>query len=545
LVKKILFSLLVLTAASLTAAEFQFDKTGVTAYVTPSTTTYWMCACVGTHSGSLLIASHYAIIPDADGDGVVRWELGNKMTLGGLWTMIDETAGTITTRYASGELVQPKTFPGKAFLRDELGAYSRLHLHSIELESRDLNLVWVRPGVGAWYLRSEEGDSHDEDLRWLELLINVTEMEPFPGAPDPPAGVEAGDYFIVLERTAAFWAGDRVSTHLAETNGPGVLHFNGATGDEDSRQLQIGLLRLEGTDGAASVDWQTSDGTALAGSHYVASSGTVVFNPGQIFGTFLVPLIDDQVDSHSASFHVTLTNSSGFTLGSASTSLGIIDNDDTPRVWIEERTIVEDGSGPRSVPMKVFLNHSAPKPATLEWKARDRNDGTTVDTGVLEIATGKKEETLLVRYVANDVYDLFRDIAITITSAVNATPSRDGHLTILEDDPQPVTTIGDAEVTESAGEARVTVRLSAPFGGGFSTYFKTEGVTATAGADFKSSEGWLTFPANSTSATIIIPITDDAVAETDETFDVVLSNTLRCRVTIHDDDSIRRRAARH
>ena len=92
-------SLILLAALPLVASEFQFDATGVTASVTPSATTYWMCACIGSFSGSTAIGNYHAIVTDADGDGIVRWELGNKMTPGGVFTMIDGTAETITTRY--------------------------------------------------------------------------------------------------------------------------------------------------------------------------------------------------------------------------------------------------------------------------------------------------------------------------------------------------------------------------------------------------------------------------------------------------------------
>ena len=41
------------------------------------------------------------------------------------------------------------------------------------------------------------------------------------------------------------------------------------------------------------IRWQTQDVTAKAGSDYVASSGEVVFQPGEIAKTFSVAVIGD------------------------------------------------------------------------------------------------------------------------------------------------------------------------------------------------------------------------------------------------------------
>ena len=42
-----------------------------------------------------------------------------------------------------------------------------------------------------------------------------------------------------------------------------------------------------------SVNYATSDGTAVAGQNYVATSGTLVFTNGIGTNTFIVPIIND------------------------------------------------------------------------------------------------------------------------------------------------------------------------------------------------------------------------------------------------------------
>jgi hypothetical protein len=57
-----------------------------------------------------------------------------------------------------------------------------------------------------------------------------------------------------------------------------------------------------------SVDWATQDGTAVAGSDYAASSGTVTFAPGETTKTVAVPVTADGQDEPSENFAVNLSN---------------------------------------------------------------------------------------------------------------------------------------------------------------------------------------------------------------------------------------------
>jgi hypothetical protein len=41
------------------------------------------------------------------------------------------------------------------------------------------------------------------------------------------------------------------------------------------------------------VDFFTADGTALSGTNYVGTNGTVTFAAGQLSNTFVVPLLDN------------------------------------------------------------------------------------------------------------------------------------------------------------------------------------------------------------------------------------------------------------
>ena len=62
---------------------------------------------------------------------------------------------------------------------------------------------------------------------------------------------------------------------------------------------------------AVSVDFTTADGTALAGSDYTATCGTLTFAPGETTRTILVPTLDDAVAEPTETFTVNLSNPTG------------------------------------------------------------------------------------------------------------------------------------------------------------------------------------------------------------------------------------------
>ncbi|HID21913.1 MAG TPA: hypothetical protein EYP14_05875, partial [Planctomycetaceae bacterium] len=81
------------------------------------------------------------------------------------------------------------------------------------------------------------------------------------------------------------------------------------------------------------VDWTTTDGTANSGSDYVAASGQVLFNPGEMVKTITVQVIGDVRFEPDETFFVNLSNPVNAAL-SDQEGLGTIQNDDpAPVQW--------------------------------------------------------------------------------------------------------------------------------------------------------------------------------------------------------------------
>ncbi|HON08852.1 MAG TPA: Calx-beta domain-containing protein, partial [Verrucomicrobiota bacterium] len=91
----------------------------------------------------------------------------------------------------------------------------------------------------------------------------------------------------------------------------------------------ISVIRIGNTNISVSAMYNTSDGTAIAGSDYRATNGIVTFAPGQTNQFIYVPIIDDTIVKSNELFYITLSGqTAGATLGPiVSAPVVIIEND--------------------------------------------------------------------------------------------------------------------------------------------------------------------------------------------------------------------------
>ncbi len=113
---------------------------------------------------------------------------------------------------------------------------------------------------------------------------------------------------------------------------PGELQFTSSefSVGEGEGMATLSASREGGSDGSVSVDYDTADGTALAGSDYTAVSGTLDWGDGDVADkSFDVPIFDDVEPEFAENLSISLAAASGgASLGNPSvTTLTINDND--------------------------------------------------------------------------------------------------------------------------------------------------------------------------------------------------------------------------
>ena len=139
---------------------------------------------------------------------------------------------------------------------------------------------------------------------------------------------------------------------------------------------------------------------------------------------------------------------------------------------------------------------------------------------------------------------------VKLTNPANGVLAGTGQATatITDDDPLPSLAINDVTMTEGDSGTKsftFTVKLSAPSGRAVTVAFGTADLTATAGVDYQSRNGTLTFNPGVTSLTVTIVVNCDRVPELDESFALDLSAPVNATIadglglgTILNDDSV-------
>ena len=101
---------------------------------------------------------------------------------------------------------------------------------------------------------------------------------------------------------------------------------------EAAGTASIMILRTNGTTGAISVDYHTTNTTAAAGSDYLGASGRLTIGDGQGSGVISITILDDFVIEGNETFRVVLTNPTGGATisGPSSATVSIQENDFGP-----------------------------------------------------------------------------------------------------------------------------------------------------------------------------------------------------------------------
>lgn len=305
------------------------------------------------------------------------------------------------------------------------------------------------------------------------------------------------------------------------------------------------------------VQYATVNGSALAGSDYTSTSGTITFAAGQTTQTIAVPITADLIAEGTETFGLQLSNASGGTISRASATATIQDDDGAaplPSVSIANVSVSEGNSGTMTARFTVTLSAAASGPVTVAFQTADgtatAGSDYTAKSGTLIFAAGETSKTIDVAIGGDTVVEADETFLVHLTSATGATiatPQATG--TIVNDDqppPLPSISISNATVTEgNSGTVNMvfTVTLSQASTSPVTVKYATADGTAVAGSDYNAASGTLTFAAGETSKTITIAVRGDTLVEGNETFRVVLSNASGATIssgggtgTITDDD---------
>lgn len=384
-----------------------------------------------------------------------------------------------------------------------------------------------------------------------------------PITPVDDTRVEDDETVIVTLRMdePAFYAGSlaRATVTIIDNDGPGRLRFTlpawtVAEGIAGST-VELVVERIGGSAGAVTVSYATADGSAVAGSDYVATSGTLSWADGEFVPrTILVQVLEDGVLEALENFSVVLTQATGGAQLVAPTvaTVALEDTYVPGAIGFAETVVSEErargfanlivrrtggSSGAITVPWRtVALTAVAgedflPVGGELTWAHGD-SQPRVITVPLVTTATGPAE--LLVELVSASGGATLTPAQVRLQLVDRRAP---GTVRLAR---------AAASVEQSATHAVLVVRRLGGSQGAASVDFATSEGTALAGVDYTATTGTVSWADGEDAAReILIPVLRNVAATGPQTFTVtlgepsagvILAEPTVATVTLLDDD---------
>jgi Calx-beta domain len=308
---------------------------------------------------------------------------------------------------------------------------------------------------------------------------------------------------------------------------------------EDAGHATITVKRSGATNIAASVNYATANGTAT-GADYTPASGTLAFAAGETTKTFDVAVTNDGTAEANETVNLTLT-SGGSTVGTS--LLSIVDNDNLKASVQLASPVYEVDESDGTATLTVTLSHAVDTDVTVAYATADATGTAGSDYGdtsgtltfvgnVNSGGAGQTSKTIQVPILQDPDAEDPETLTLALSNALPGASSVLGApatatITIADDDPPGAIDFKSLhyDVSETAGLAVVTVERVGGVGGVVSVDYQTSDGSATAGADYTTTGGTLTWAAGDRGdKTFTVPIKWDGRAEGTESIGLALTN---------------------
>ena len=198
-----------------------------------------------------------------------------------------------------------------------------------------------------------------------------------------------------------------------------------AEGDSGTTEAIFIVTLDEALEEVATVDFNTSNLSAIAGEDYEETSDTLTFEAGETTGEIRVPIIGDTESEDDEAFAVILSNASeNANVEEGERAIATILDDDALMVLADNIQVAE---GSDAI-FNLRLSAAAEDPVTVEFTTRaasgdnaatpDEDFQTTSDA--VTFNPGETEQTVIVSTIDNPDLNLNRTFLLALTSAEGA-----------------------------------------------------------------------------------------------------------------------------
>ena len=270
----------------------------------------------------------------------------------------------------------------------------------------------------------------------------------------------------------------------------------------------------------AVFNYITGDGTATAGSDYLAASGTITIPAGGLTATVSTVVTADTTYEHDETVRFTISGLTGATAANPIITATLRNDDALPTLSIED-TVIAETAGSAVLTITSDLPSAFPITMTLDTadnSAQAPSDYIALSSQNVVLPAGSQSITVSVPLIDNALYEESETFTVTISTIVTGTLNdANAQVTILDNESPPTVTLSTTAVTEDSGPLIFTATLSAPSALDVTFVYTSSDGTATAGNDYTAVNNSATLPAGSNNITITVPLTADTIYELDET----------------------------
>ncbi len=243
-------------------------------------------------------------------------------------------------------------------------------------------------------------------------------------------------------------------------------------GNSGTRVMNLTVTLSAPASGPVTVGYATANDTAMAGSDYTATSGTLSFAAGETSKTIQVTITGDRASEANERFKVILANPSGAVLTDRE-AIATITNDDAaplPGLSIADASITEGNSGTKVMNVTVTLSAPASGPVTVAYATADdtarAGSDYTATNGTLRFAAGETSKTIQVVVRGDTAVEGNEAFAIRLSNPTGATITDGAAIaTITNDDQAAASGPGLEYSVSSAWNSGFTAAMTVEAGG--------------------------------------------------------------------------------
>lgn len=349
----------------------------------------------------------------------------------------------------------------------------------------------------------------------------------------------------------AIGVGTIVDNDLAPTTlALAAINTSVVEGDSGTSTLVTSVMLTELASDDINFDYQTVDGTAIAGEDYVAAAGTATIAAGQLSTPIELTINGDTSEEPDESFVLQISSPSQpidvvMSQGLVTITDDDSDPDDPPEVIalaIADAEVLEGDTGSVSMDFMVSLNAASDAPVSIDFVTAEASALEGIDyqaaSGSVTFAAGETEKTISVSVIGDTFSEDDEAFRVNLNNVSGAVFDRSSAIgTILTDEPLVRLSISDAsglEGNDGQSDQVFTVSLDIATVEPVTFDYQTVDGTAVAGVDYTTVSGMLTIAAGDQSADISVAVNGDSDNEPDETYTLELSNFSTNAVIVDD-----------